>query len=346
MTILTQKTDNMKKLVFLLLLACAVNGNAQTIGAEPVKKSTYDPNALKYSGSIRSAKKPVSTKKSFSSPSTTTSSNTTAKPIANVSTTTPAIFPDQNPSSKNIVYQYIDTLYPNSENHFPLQGNAGIGTNAPQAALEIKRNAGDTRKKNILLQLSNQWSANGQNEPSIMFSNGDISSIENVSYWTIGARVSGDKTLNTPQTFKISHKPIGSNVELEYFSVDSYQGKVKIGDVNSNVDGYKLFVEEGILTEKVKVAVKNSDDWFDNVFNKDYKLISLNSLNDYINMYHHLPDMPTTDEVMKNGIDLGKMNGLLLKKVEELTKYMIEIKTELDQTKKELDETKKMIHKN
>jgi len=69
-------------------------------------------------------------------------------------------------------------------------------------------------------------------------------------------------------------------------------------------------------------------------------------LNDYINMYHHLPDMPTTDEVMKNGIDLGKMNGLLLKKVEELTKYMIEIKTELDQTKKELDETKKMIHKN
>jgi len=239
MTILTQKTDNMKKLVFLLLLACAVNGNAQTIGAEPVKKSTYDPNALKYSGSIRSAKKPVSTKKSFSSPSTTTSSNTTAKPIANVSTTTPAIFPDQNPSSKNIVYQYIDTLYPNSENHFPLQGNAGIGTNAPQAALEIKRNAGDTRKKNILLQLSNQWSANGQNEPSIMFSNGDISSIENVSYWTIGARVSGDKTLNTPQTFKISHKPIGSNVELEYFSVDSYQGKVKIGDVNSNVDGYK-----------------------------------------------------------------------------------------------------------
>ena len=53
--------------------------------------------------------------------------------------------------------------------------------------------------------------------------------------------------------------------------------------------------------------------------------------------------MPTTQEVMTNGLDLGKMNGLLLKKVEELTLYMIEMKKELDETKKELDETKLRI---
>ena len=106
-----------------------------------------------------------------------------------------------------------------------------------------------------------------------------------------------------------------------------------------------MFVEEGILTEKVKVAVKNSEDWFDNVLKKDYKLMSLKNLNSYINTYHHLPDMPTTEEVMQNGVDLGKMNGLLLKKIEELTKYVIEIKTDLDQTKKELEETKKAIKK-
>lgn len=258
----------------------------------------------------------------------------------------PAINPTQNAASRNIVYQYIDTTYPNSENHFPLTNNVGIGTNTPQAALEIKRNAGDTRKKNVLLQLSNEWSPNGQNEPSIMFSNGDISSPANVSYWTIGARVSGDKTLNTPQTFKISHKAFGSNVEQEFFSVDSYQGRVKIGDVSTLFDGYKLFVEEGILTEKVKVAVKNSDDWFDNVLLNDYKLLPLTSLETYINAYHHLPDIPTTAEVMKDGLDLGKMNGLLLKKVEELTRYVIDIKKELDQTRKELDETKKKVEEN
>ena len=338
----------MKKLVLFLLILYTANSYAQTIGLEPVKQNTYNPNAVKYSGPVRSAQRPTSKKTTTKSTPKKTSATAT-KSVSNKTTganaTATVIYPVQNPPSRNIIYQYIDTSFPNSENHFPLQGNAGIGTRAPQAALEIKRGAGDTRKKNVLLQLSNEWAANGQNEPSIMFSNGDVSSIENVSYWTIGARVSGDKTLNTPQTFKISHKPIGSNVELEYFSVDSYNGRVKIGDVNSNADGYKLFVEEGILTEKVKVAVKNSEDWFDNVLKKDYKLMSLKNLNSYINTYHHLPDMPTTEEVMQNGVDLGKMNGLLLKKIEELTKYVIEIKTDLDQTKKELEETKKAIKK-
>jgi hypothetical protein len=276
-------------------------------------------------------------------------STTAKKPVKKVKKTvtktnnSQAIYPVTNPSLRNIVYQYVDTTYPNSENHFPLTGNAGIGTNLPQAALEIKRNAGDTRKKNVLLQLSNEWSPNGQNEPSILFSNGDISSPANVCYWTIGARVSGDKTLNTPQTFKISYKAAGSSIEQEFFSVDSYQGRVKIGDVSTLFDGYKLFVEEGILTEKVKVAVKNSEDWFDNVLHREYPLMPLTDLEKYIDNNHHLPDMPTTDEVMKSGIDLGKMDGLLLKKVEELTKYIIDIKNELDQTRKELEETKKMI---
>lgn len=219
------------------------------------------------------------------------------------------------------------------ENVFPSSGFAGIGTQTPGASLEIKRGAGNVRNKNILLKLSNEWASSGQNEPSIMFSNGNVTDPKNVSYWTIGARVSGDNTLKTPQTFKISFKSPTDAVEKEFFSVDSYEGRVKIGDVQTQYDGYKLFVEQGILTEKVKVAVKDSKDWYDNVFDYDYKLMSLKKLEQFIQDNKHLPDMPTTSEVMNDGLDLGKMNGLLLKKVEELTLHMINQQKEIEELK-------------
>jgi hypothetical protein len=247
--------------------------------------------------------------------------------------------PVQRPPVRNVVYQYLDTTFPNSDNKFPITGNAGIGTNSPQNALEIMRLAQDGRYKNFLLQLTNVYTPRGLNEPTIMFSNGDID-FKNSSYWTVGGKVAGNEIDKDPVAFKVGFKAPGSIDEQEFFAIDAYMGRVRIGNVTSSHDGYKLFVEEGILTEKVKVAIKNSEDWFDHVFEKNYALMPLHELSKYIEQNKHLPDVPTTSEVMQQGIDLGKMNGILLKKVEELTLYMIDIKKELDQTKKELEQLK------
>jgi hypothetical protein len=247
--------------------------------------------------------------------------------------------PVQRPPVRNVVYQYLDTTFPNSDNKFPITGNAGIGTNSPQNALEIMRLAQDGRYKNFLLQLTNVYTPRGLNEPTIMFSNGDID-FKNSSYWTLGGKVAGNEIDKDPVAFKVGFKAPGSIDEQEFFAIDAYMGRVRIGNVTSSHDGYKLFVEEGILTEKVKVAIKNSEDWFDHVFEKNYALMPLHELSKYIEQNKHLPDVPTTSEVMQQGIDLGKMNGILLKKVEELTLYMIDIKKELDQTKKELEQLK------
>jgi hypothetical protein len=230
------------------------------------------------------------------------------------------------------------------ENVFPSSGFTGIGILTPGAPLEIKRGVGNIRTKNFLLKLSNEWASGGQNEPSIMFSNGNTTDPKAISYWSVGARVSGDNVLKTPQTFKISFKATTDAVEKDFFSIDSYEGRVRIGDVQTQYDGYKLFVEQGILTEKVKVAVKDSKDWYDNVFETDYKLMSLNKLEKFIKENKHLPDLPSTSEVMADGLDLGKMNGLLLKKVEELTLHMINMQKELDATKAQVKKLSSKKH--
>lgn len=65
----------------------------------------------------------------------------------------------------------------------------------------------------------------------------------------------------------------------------------------------------------------------------------LNQLEKYIQTNKHLPDIQSTEEVMKEGLDLGKMNGLLLKKVEELTLYTIQLQKEVEALKKEVRES-------
>jgi len=113
-----------------------------------------------------------------------------------------------------------------------------------------------------------------------------------------------------------------------------YETKVGIGDVDLTMyenSPHTLFVEEGITTEEVTVKLK--EEWSDYVLKPEYSLIPLEKLNMYIKEHQHLPEIPTSEEVQKNGVELGQMNALLLKKIEELTLYVIELKSELNALK-------------
>ncbi|HYG51222.1 MAG TPA: hypothetical protein VD905_09985, partial [Flavobacteriales bacterium] len=83
-------------------------------------------------------------------------------------------------------------------------------------------------------------------------------------------------------------------------------GTTLIGDptqVTSLPSGYKLYVQSGILTERVKVAVNGSIHWVDYVFGKNYRLRPLEEVEAYIKENSHLPEVPSTAEVEKEGID-------------------------------------------
>jgi hypothetical protein len=97
-------------------------------------------------------------------------------------------------------------------------------------------------------------------------------------------------------------------------------GTVGIGTIN--VGSNKLAVEGTIGARKVVVTSTNP--FPDYVFKPAYPLTPLDSLAQYILLYHHLPEIPSAESVAKNGIDLGDNQEALLKKVEELTLYIIQ----------------------
>ncbi|GAB3717723.1 hypothetical protein GCM10027592_60030 [Spirosoma flavus] len=114
--------------------------------------------------------------------------------------------------------------------------------------------------------------------------------------------------------------------------------------------GYKLFVEEGILTEKVKVALKNTSEWSDYVFADTYELKGLSEVERYVKAHKHLPGVPSAKEMVAKGNDLHKTDATLLAKIEELTLYSIQLEKAnrlLQQNDKkqqtELDELKQLV---
>lgn len=114
---------------------------------------------------------------------------------------------------------------------------------------------------------------------------------------------------------------IGNNGTI---GIGQFTNQLPANGIAQDGEKYKLFVKDGIRTEKVKVDIAASNGWADYVFEKDYKLMSLSDLSHFINKNGHLPEVPTTKEVIENGIELKEMNILLLKKVEELTLHAIE----------------------
>ncbi|MBD2704170.1 hypothetical protein IC229_26235 [Spirosoma sp. BT702] len=99
---------------------------------------------------------------------------------------------------------------------------------------------------------------------------------------------------------------------------------VIIGEgVSKTPSDYNLFVSKGILTEKVKVAVRNTSDWSDKVFDEGYSLKGLAEVEKYIQDNKHLPGVPSAKEVVEKGVDVAKMDAKLLEKIEELTLYSI-----------------------
>jgi hypothetical protein len=193
-------------------------------------------------------------------------------------------------------------------------GNVGIGTASPSAKLNVY-NSGPTQ-----VIVGNPSTGTGGFTSLLMGTSADSN-----GYGYL-------------QSIKSSGSALGDII------LNKDGGNVGIGTTQTDA---KLTVNGTVHTKEVKVDLNVPGP--DYVFEKDYPLMSLEETKAYIDANKHLPEVPSAKEMEKNGVQLGEMNMLLLKKVEELTLYSIEqnqklnyqqsliqkLLTELDQLKAE-----------
>lgn len=219
------------------------------------------------------------------------------------------------------------------QNTFPANGNVGIGTASPTAQLDVS---------GIVVLAGNNSNIDNRN------GNLPLSFLENSGKVLIGwnrTRGAGETDLisnrgggNVGGFAFYDHTNNGEENQLMWLTGD---GRLMLGLSTGNTGNNKLAVGGGIIAEAV--TVKLQANWPDYVFNPSYKLTSLSEVKSYIDKNGHLPEVPSASAVDKEGINLGEMNKLLMKKVEELTLYLIEMKSEIQELKKQTTQQSKVL---
>jgi hypothetical protein len=190
-------------------------------------------------------------------------------------------------------------------------GNVGIGTSTPSERLQVEGHI-----------LSNgHIKTTGSGAGFVMF-NRATNEISSVWY----SPTAGETRLYD-QVANIDRLTINAS------------GNVGIGTTSPHADA-KLAVNGNIYSKKVKVTLTG---WSDYVFDAGYRLRPLSEVERYIQQYHHLPEVPSAAEVEKDGLDLGGNQATLLKKIEELTLYVIEQNKRNEEQGKRLDEQAKQL---
>lgn len=190
------------------------------------------------------------------------------------------------------------------EDAYRPSGSVGIGTANPVTTLELSHKLSEGGTTGLCLSNTGQYR------------------------WFIG--MSGDRK----GTHDLLIGNFGSmHAGFSDFMVIKADGNVGLG--TDKTYGYRLAVNGAIITEEV--TVKLEQEWPDYVFREGYDLLPLKKLGSFVNDNGHLPGIPTAGEIREKGLNIGEMEGLLLRKIEELTLYIIhqDEKIEAMQTKLE-----------
>lgn len=178
-------------------------------------------------------------------------------------------------------------------------GNVGIGTSAPANKLQVNGNMG----LNGVIYMSGGTLYSDAN---------NMASLHNGGFVWANAANSANKMI------------LSSTGNLVLY------GNMDIGTTLNKRD---LNVNGNIKTRKVTVTQTN---WPDYVFDSSYQLRPLSQVEQFLKENKHLPEVPSAATIEKEGLNMGDNQAVLLKKIEELTLYIIEQHKEMQEMKKEI----------
>ena len=119
-----------------------------------------------------------------------------------------------------------------------------------------------------------------------------------------------------------------------YFPTKTYTSELRVGGTQG-ATGYVAAINGKLIATEVRVDLQSA--WPDYVFSKEHNLMSIDDLEESININKHLPGIPSACEMEESGIMLGEMQIKTMEKVEELTLYLIQLKKENDALKNRIE---------
>jgi hypothetical protein len=210
-------------------------------------------------------------------------------------------------------------------------GNIGIGTTSPGSLLHVAGN--QTLAGNLTFTSGTQ---------SIQFANPGVSPAPMIFMFTSGTTNASRMIIaHSPgfPTWGLQYTDVGDQFDFlgagtSRMSINLSNGNVGIG-VASPV--YRLEVCGTIRAKEVRVETG----WCAYVFEKDYKLRSIDELEKFITNNKHLPGIAPASEVEKDGLKVAEMNKAMMEKIEELTLYVIQLSKDNKKLQEEINALKK-----
>lgn len=193
-----------------------------------------------------------------------------------------------------------------------MDGTIGFGTAAPEAALHILSN------QNTSLKIETTTT----NNADIVLKSGSGQS--DILNYNASAQLSS--------ILRFNDEGAGSSMSFTSYAFGA-----------SPVVNFKV-ASNGITY--AKEIIVQSTPFPDYVFANEYKLMPLKKVSEFINVNHHLPNIPSAKEVETNGLALGDMQVKQMEKIEELYLYIIELDKKVNELSTENQNLKKAIEVN